>query len=67
MIWTKYRRIALAEMRPYQDGEDLSGISVSHTDHPHAGGMIARNPANHHDQWYVSPEYFAKHFAPTEE
>jgi hypothetical protein len=49
-------------MRPYEPGEELSSISVSKEDHPKAGGMIARNPANHADQWYINPEYFAKNF-----
>jgi len=54
----KYQRKGLSEMRPYQVGEDLSKISVSHEDFPEEGGMIARNPKNHDDQWYVSKKYF---------
>lgn len=45
-------------MRPYEPGEDLSGISVSAEDTPEEGGMIARNPKNHADQWYVAKKYF---------
>jgi len=62
--WTTYRRTAIANMRPDIPGEDLSGVSVSKEDHPHTGGMIARNPDNHDDQWYVNGEYFAKNFEP---
>ena len=58
------RRTAEAHMRPYLPGEDLSAISVSKEDHPKEGGMIARNPANHADQWYINPEYVANHFEP---
>jgi hypothetical protein len=46
-------------MRPYIKGEDLSKISVSPTDNPETDmGMIARNPDNHYDQWYVARKYF---------
>lgn len=54
MIWTKYRRTALADMRPDIPGEDLAGVSISATDHPQIGGMIARNPANPLNQWYIA-------------
>jgi len=63
-MFKPYRRTAIAEMRPYIPGEDLSTISVSREDHPVEGGMIARNPANHQDQWYVNPQYFAANFEP---
>jgi hypothetical protein len=57
-MWKKYRRIGLSEMRPYSPGEDLSLISVNKEDTPALGGMIARNPKNHADQWYVAEKYF---------
>lgn len=57
-----YKRSGHAEMRPYIPGEDLSGVSVSGEDTPSEGGMIARNPANHADQWYVAAAYFKKNF-----
>ena len=53
-----YQRKGLSEMRPYVPGEDLTGISVSDQDTPELGGMIARNPKNHADQWYVAKKYF---------
>jgi len=60
--WKQYKRRGLSEMRPYVDGEDLGGISVSSADleagSPKAGDMIARNPVNHADQWLVAAEYF---------
>jgi hypothetical protein len=60
--WKQYRRKGLSEMRPYIPGESLNGISVSDADKPNigVGGMIARNPDNHGDQWYVAKEYFEK-------
>lgn len=53
----RYKRRGHAEMRPYVPGEDLSKISVSLEDVPREGGFIARNPDNHGDQWYVTPEW----------
>lgn len=61
-----YRKSALQEMRPYDPGEDLTGISVSDQDTPEEGGMIARNSANHADQWYVGKEFFEDNYEPAE-
>lgn len=59
----KYRRTNIAEMRPYVKGEDLSKISVSKEDNPNDDmGMIARNPVNHNDKWYVARKYFNDNF-----
>ena len=64
--WRQYRRKALAEMRPYQPGETLTGISISEADRlagsPTAGDMIARNPKNHADQWLVAAQYFKDNY-----
>lgn len=60
--WKHYRRTGLSEMRPYVPGEDMEGISVNAEDvHElgQVGGMVARNPKNHEDQWYVAAQYFA--------
>ena len=61
VAWKPYRRTEITDMRPYVPGEDLPAISVSSIDTPCLGGMIARDPMNHYDQWYVSQEYFEKH------
>ena len=59
----QYRKTNIAEMRPYEKGEDLSHISVSIVDNPEEDmGMIARNPKKHEDQWYVTKEYFEDNF-----
>ncbi len=59
----KYRRTNIAEMRQYIKGEDLTNISVSKEDDPENNmGMIARNPCNHNDQWYVERKYFMANF-----
>jgi hypothetical protein len=63
MEWRQYRRKGVSEMRPYLPGEDLTGISVSDVDQPPVlGGMIARNPQNAQDQWYIAPQYFHENF-----
>jgi hypothetical protein len=62
-MFKKYRRTNVAEMRPYVSGEDLSNISVSAVDDPMRDlGMVARNPKNHADQWYVARQYFEDNF-----
>lgn len=74
----KYRRTAIAEMRPVTPEEEMNGpevlhaagISVSQADasagSPKLGDMIARNPKNHDDQWLVAAQYFKDNFEPTE-
>jgi len=63
--WKQYKRKGLSEMRPYVLGEDLSGVSVSSEDDPPRDmGMIARNPKNHKDQWYVARKYFEENLEP---
>ncbi|MBE9570740.1 MAG: hypothetical protein IMF11_08935 [Proteobacteria bacterium] len=54
----KYTRKGFSEMRPYVPDEDLSNVSVAEVDTPEEGGMVARNPKNHRDQWYVAKQYF---------
>ena len=64
--YKQYRRKHIAEMRPYQVGDDLNGVSISNVDRnagsPKPGDMIARNPKNHIDKWLVAARYFADNF-----
>ena len=64
--FTKYRRSQIAELRPYEVGEDMGKISVAAVDtaagSPKQGDMIARNPKNHEDQWLVAFQYFMDNF-----
>ncbi len=69
MEFTKYRRSQIAELRPFVVGEALPArVSISAADKdagsPKLGDMIARNPANHDDQWLVAADYFAANFEP---
>jgi hypothetical protein len=54
-------------MRPYIPGEDLTGISVWDGDTLEEGGMIAMNPKNPDDQWYVGKDFFNENYIPAEE
>lgn len=62
----EYRRKQIAELRPYIEGENLNGVSISQPDKeagsPKFGDMIARNPKNHADQWLVAEQYFKDNF-----
>ena len=69
----QYRRKAIAELRPVSPDEVGSvelltnnGVSISQADidngSPCALDMIARNPANHNDQWLVAAQYFIDNF-----
>jgi hypothetical protein len=65
----QYRRKHIAELRPFQEGEELSErTSISQADRdngsPKGGDMIARNPKNHDDQWLVAKRYFEDNFEP---
>jgi len=74
----KYRRTNIAEMRSAkpEDFAAYNNISVSKEDTHEVGtlmtgkilsaGMIARNPKNHKDQWYVARKYFEDNFEPVE-
>jgi hypothetical protein len=63
-VWKQYKRKGVSEMRAYVPGEDLSTVSVATVDTPEEGGMIARNPKNHADQWYVAKAYFDENLEP---
>ena len=60
--YKQYHRKGLSELRPYIQGEDLTGVSISEADKqngsPKEGDMIARNPKNHDDKWLVAKKYF---------
>ncbi len=67
----KYRRKQIAELRHFVPGEILDArVSISKADRdkgsPKEGDMIARNPANHDDQWLVAKEYFEANFEEAE-
>lgn len=57
-----YRKKNVQPMRPYVPGEDMTGISVSAEDTPEEGGMIAVNPSNGNDRWYVAKDFFNENY-----
>jgi len=61
-----YKRRGSIEARPYEHGDQSRfSLSISEADLKRPtllGGWVARNPDNHDDQWYIAPEYFAKHY-----
>lgn len=62
-----YRKVAVQPMRPYIVGESLIAISISDEDTPEEGGMIAINPNNPKDQWYVAKNFFRSNYELVEE
>jgi len=65
-IWSNkfkaYKKVKVQFMRPYVLGEDMKGISVSPEDLLEEGGMIAINPDNSKDQWYVTKKFFNENY-----
>lgn len=57
-----YRKKGLQPMRPYVPGENLKGVSVSPVDTLSEGGMIAINPRNPNDKWYITKEFFEANY-----
>lgn len=66
--FSSYRKSRTTEMRPWVEGEDMTGVSISKVDRengsPKAGDMIARNPGQVEDMWLVSAAYFATNYKP---
>ena len=65
-LFRRYRRTQIAEIRPWKSGDNMARVSISAADleagSPKPGDMIARNPANHEDQWLISCDYFHTNF-----
>ncbi len=57
-----YRKKLLQPMRPYVEGEDMSGISVAECDTPEVGGMVAYNADEPTDVWYVAKQFFEDNY-----
>ena len=61
-----YKRLGNANARPYEPGEDITGISMDEVDKkngsPKVGDMIARDPDNHESQWLINATFFKKNF-----
>ena len=55
MEWKKYKRRTVTEMRPFDPGNDARWAG-------HPGDMVARDPANHTDEWLVTEEFFKTNY-----
>ena len=60
--YVDYRKKNAQPMRPYVLGEDLSEVSVGPEDTPGEGGMVAKNPKNPSDMWYVDATFFRDNY-----
>lgn len=62
----EYKRTNVAEIAKWEEGIDMTDISISKEDalagSPKEGDMIARNPENHDDMWLIASEYFQANF-----
>jgi hypothetical protein len=54
-----YRKKNSQLMRPYREGEDMSGVSVTNGVVPRVGGMIAKTGE---DIWYIPPQFFEDNY-----
>lgn len=58
-------------LRPIEEGETeetlkAAGVSVWDGDVVEMGGMVAQNPKNLDDQWYVGKAFFEENYIPYE-
>ena len=49
-------------MRPYEEGEDMSDVSVTEGVIPEAGGMIAVSAIDESDKWYITEDFFKENY-----
>lgn len=57
-----YYKAKLQPLRPYIVGEDMSEVSINKEDTPEEGGMVAYNPDNPSDKWYVAKKFFEDNY-----
>lgn len=58
-----YRKKLLQPMYPYRGClSELNGVSINKEDTPEVGGMIAYNPDNLEDKWYVAKKFFEENY-----
>jgi len=61
-MWKLYKSRAITQIRPYEVGEDLNGITMSPKHEPEMGDMICRRYDKPDDQWLISKEYFMQNY-----
>lgn len=67
-MWKQYRKTGTAEMREPTPMDTSDEVAVNKVDDEEwdgeRGGKVARNPANHKDQYYVAKAFFDKNYEP---
>jgi len=58
----EYRKKGTTPMIPWSPYVSMLGVSVWEGDTPELGGMIASNPSDPFDMWYVSKSYFEENY-----
>ena len=71
MSWNRYIKRGAIEATEWTIDTDMTLVSLSADDiengNPKSGGMIARDPKNPNDRWYINPDYFNKHYRKEDE
>lgn len=66
--YKEYRKKQTQLLRPYVEGEDISGVSISDADKengsPKRGDMIAVNRNDETDKWLVAEKFFNENYEP---
>lgn len=66
MNFKEYRKKETQSLRPYVEGEDVSGISIGETDtqngSPRVGDMIAISKSDPNDIWLVNEKFFKENY-----
>ena len=66
MEYIKVRKKTITEVREYILGEDMASISIDKGINPEIDmGMIARDPSNPNDRWYLMRDYYEENFVTT--
>ena len=54
---------AVQPMEPWTEETDMTGVSIGDEDQPpRVGGMIAHDPKNPVDRWYINPDFFLANY-----
>jgi hypothetical protein len=63
----EYKKKGTQSMRPYEPGEDMTGVEIPKGYEPQLGGMIAISKEDPDDVWYVNPNLFRINYELAEE
>lgn len=63
-MYKEYQKTGTQLMRPYIEGEDTTGWSISESDTLEVGGMVATDRNKVGSMWYVSKKFFEENYTP---